>query len=423
MTIIDKKSNRMLNKIFAIENIEEKLTPKYHESKPNLRLRHRVNIDNCNQRWSLTSASENSRNTLLSQDALDNMEVYQDNIENYIGTVKIPVGLAGPLRVNGAYAQGDYYVPLATTEAALVASYSRGAQLITAAGGCTTIITNEAINRTPGFIFNSVLEASQFVTWIEGKQDTIKNIAETTTRHGKLINVNSLIEACLVFMHFEYLTGNAAGQNMVTVATDAILTFIKENCPIKPQHQFLDSNRSSDKKVSLQSLMHVRGKKVIAEANLSDALITKYLSTTSEKMMTYWDLAHVGSTLSGTVGANAQLSNALAAIYLACGQDVACVNESAVGFFYCAKRTNGLYVSVTLPNIITATVGGGTQLPSQKACLDILGLQPGENSARELAEIIAGICLAGEISLCAAICADHFSEAHAALSRRKIKFK
>jgi hydroxymethylglutaryl-CoA reductase (NADPH) len=343
--------------------------------------------------------------------------VYEKNIEHFIGTVKIPVGLAGPLRVNGLFAKGDYLVPLATTEAALVASYNRGAQLITACGGASAMLLNEGVTRTPAFAFYNLAEAGQFVAWAVTQYDTFKQLAEATTSHGKLSDINISIEGNHVYLVFEFLTGDASGQNMVTIATNAIFNYIIDNSPIASENAYLDGNLSGDKKASSQSLRSVRGKKVTAEVHIPAELVKKYLHTTPEKMMQFTQMSTVGATLSGTIGINAHYANALAALYIACGQDAACVAESAVGMTRIeVDRDGGLYASVTLPNLMLGTVGGGTGLPSQKACLELMGLY-GSGKSQALAEVCATLCLAGELSIVGAFCAGHFSRAHHKLAR------
>ena len=344
-------------------------------------------------------------------------KAYEKNIEHFIGTVKVPVGLTSPLRVNGLFAKGDYLVPLATTEAALVASYSRGSQLITASGGASAMLLNEGVTRTPAFAFYNLAEAGQFVAWAVTQYDTFKQLAEATTSHGKLSDINISIEGNHVYLVFEFLTGDASGQNMVTIATNAIFEFIMDNSPITPENAYLDGNLSGDKKASSQSLRSVRGKKVTAEVHIPAELVKKYLHTTPEKMMQFTQMSTVGATLSGTIGINAHYANALAALYIACGQDAACVAESAIGMTRIEVDRNGdLYASVTLPNLMLGTVGGGTGLPSQKACLELMGLH-GAGKSQALAEVCAALCLAGELSIVGAFCAGHFSRAHHKLAR------
>jgi hydroxymethylglutaryl-CoA reductase (NADPH) len=352
---------------------------------------------------------------------LEQIAAYQGHIENCVGTVKVPVGLAGPLRVNGRFASGDYYLPLATTEATLVASYSRGAQLISEAGGCSALLVNERIGRAPGFAFSTLEECGRFVTWALAHMEAFRQIAGSTTRHGKLVDMQVTIEGNHVYLRFEFLTGDAAGQNMVTIATDTICAYIGAESPVHPQYFFLEANLSGDKKASAQSFGAVRGKKVTAEAILPAALVRKWLRTTPERMADYWRMGAMGSILSGTIGAQGHFANGLAALYIACGQDAACVAESAVGVTRLEPAPDGaLYATVTLPNLIVGTVGGGTHLPSQRACLDILGLA-GPGHAQALAEVCAALCLAGELSLVGALCAGSFARAHRCLARNAVR--
>lgn len=369
------------------------------------------------RRWDLVGASAGSREALLPAEAQARMASYRRNIENFIGTIQVPVGLAGPLRVNGLFAQGDYYVPLATTEAALVASYSRGAQLLSEAGGCSALLLSEGVTRSPAFVFNNLKEAGTFVAWVVTRDQEFKRVGEATTRFGTLDDLRVAVEGNHVYLNFQFLTGEASGQNMVTIATEAICAYILENSPVKPRHHFVEANFSGDKKASAHAYLTVRGKRVTAEARIPGPLVAQRLHTTPEKMVEYWRVAALGGVLSGTIGVEGEYANGLAALYLACGQDVACVAESAMGVTRLEALPGGeLYASVTLPNLMVGTIGGGTRLPTQKACLDILGLK-GPEKARELAEVCAGLLLGGELSLVGALCAGQFAGAHQRLAR------
>jgi hydroxymethylglutaryl-CoA reductase (NADPH) len=190
-------------------------------------------------------------------------------------------------------------------------------------------------------------------------------------------------------------------------------------CPVKPKYCFVEANHSGDKKASAQSYQHVRGKKVTAEVRIPAALVEKILHTTPRMMVDYWRMSALGGVLSGTLGVQGHYANGLAALYIACGQDAACVSESAVGVTRMeVGDEGGLYVAVTLPNLIVGTVGGGTGLPAQQACLEILGLA-GDGHARAFAEVAAALCLAGELSIIGALCAGHFTRAHEMLARRR----
>ena len=351
----------------------------------------------------------------------EDLATYQGNIENAIGLLKIPIGIAGPLRINGLSAKGDYPIPLATTEAALVASYHRGCRAITAAGGCASMVLYESISRAPAFIFDSSTEACQFVIWAVDRFESFQKIAASTTAHGKLIDLGCTVEGNHVYANFEYTTGDASGQNMVTLATQAICDEIIATSPVKPTKHYIESNLSGDKKASARSFTSARGKKVTAEVTLPAEIVAKVLQTTPAEMEDYWRISAIGGVLSGTFGIQGHFANGLTALYLATGQDAACVAESATGVTRFEVLADGsLYASVTLPGIMVGTVGGGTGLPTQHACLELMGLA-GSGKARALAEVCAGLLLAGELSIIAALSAGHFSRAHRKLARGKSK--
>jgi len=279
------------------------------------------------------------------------------------------------------------------------------------------MLINEGISRAPGFAFNSLEEAGVFVVWALSQLEAFAREAEATTHHGHLIDLRTTIEGNHVYLNFEFTTGDASGQNMITIATQAICAYIDKHAPVRPRYSFLEANLSGDKKASAQSFLSVRGKKVTAEVTLPAALVERRLHTTPSQMADYWRMSAIGGVLSGTLGVQGHYANGLAALYIACGQDPACVAESAVGItrFEITGRDE-LYAAVTLPNLTVGTVGGGTGLPSQQACLNILGLK-GTGQAAALAEVCAGLCLAGELSIIGALCAGEFAQAHQRLAR------
>jgi hydroxymethylglutaryl-CoA reductase (NADPH) len=403
----------------SVNDVTAELSPSCGPLPPPVTNYRTLSKEKIQERWNLLPHAAPVQVELLDPSSLDRYEVYSRNIENYIGTVKVPLGLAGPLRVRGLFAQGDYYIPLATTEAALVASYNRGVQLISAAGGCTAVLLSEGVSRSPGFAFHSLSEVATFVHWIVNNVEILKETAQATTRHGKLTEVKVSIEGNHVYLNLEYTTGDASGQNMVTIATDAVSTYIVANSPVKPSYHFVEANMSGDKKASSQSFLGVRGKKVTAEVRLSSELIQKRIHTTAARMVDYWRMSALGGVLSGTMGVQGHYANGLAAIYIACGQDAACVAESAVGVTrFEVTEDQGLYAAVTLPNLMVGTIGGGTGLPSQSACLQITGLH-GAGNACAFAEICAGLLLGGELSIIGALSAGHFTRAHKHLARGK----
>ncbi|SDI70207.1 hydroxymethylglutaryl-CoA reductase [Aliiruegeria lutimaris] len=363
-------------------------------------------------------ASELSEALLADAETLANAEAYSGNIENMIGTVKVPVGVVGPLRVRGLHADGDFHLPLATTEAALVASSARGALAATRAGGISTAVLYEGVLRSPAFVFDSLLSAGRFVDWVVSNVEQLKKAAEATTSHGRLVSLEPVIDNNIAFLLCRFTTGEAAGQNMVTIATDALGKKAVAECPIKPQRWYVEGNFSGDKKATSLGTLTGRGRKVSASVVLPGEIVQKVLRTDIDAMLDYSRVAGLGALLSGQFGAQAHYANALAAFYIATGQDAACVAESAVGFTRLERREDGLFCSVTMPNILVGTVGGGTRLPSQHAALSLVGLE-GPESAAALAEVTAALCLCGEISIVAAMAAGHFASAHHKLARKR----
>jgi len=369
--------------------------------------------------WDRIKAPGGIQETLLGSTSREELAAYGGHIENLIGSVKIPVGLAGPLRVNGLFAKGDYFVPMATTEAALVASYHRGVSLITECGGCSAMVLFESVTRAPSFVFKNLASAGQFVMWALSQVETFREIVATTTRHGQLTDVGTTIEGNHVYLTFEFKTADASGQNMVTISTQAICDFIVKDSPIAPTKVYVEANLSGDKKASARAFTTARGKKVSSEVTIPADLVKKRLHCTVAEMCDYWRISAIGGVLSGTMGIQGHFANGLAALYLATGQDVACVAESAIGVTRFEETLDGsLYATVTLPGIMVGTVGGGTSLPTQNASLQLMGLA-GPDKARALAEVTTGLILGGELSIIGALAAGHFSRAHKNLARGK----
>ncbi|MDD2599215.1 MAG: hydroxymethylglutaryl-CoA reductase [Kiritimatiellae bacterium] len=333
-------------------------------------------------------------------------------IENSIGCVSIPVGVIGPLRVTGLYANGDYFVPFATTEGALVASYHRGAHVVSRNGGVTSLCVSESISRAPAFTFDSIVDAGIFIAWSMKQLDTFKSLAAETTRHGKLVEISQTLNSNTAFLTFDYETADAAGQNMVTVATERVCRWIVANTPVKPVHWYVEGNFSGDKKATMLSFISHRGRKVVAEAEVAAADVKRFLHSTPEAMVEYYRVSNIGAIQSGSIGVHGHYANALAAIFLCTGQDVACLAEASVGITTMQVRPNGnLYVSVSLPNLTVGTVGGGTFLPGARDALRMLDCE-GSGKACKFAEICAAAVLAGEVSIIAAMTVGDFAKAH-----------
>ena len=348
---------------------------------------------------------------------MQDLSQLKGNIENFIGFSKIPTGIAGPLLVNGKNANGLYKIPLATTEGALVASYNRGCKAATLAGGIRSIVVSEGVQRSPIFRFKDLIEVGRFLTWVVLQYDKFKEITSTCSNYAKLTNIKTNIEGNQVNLIFEFSTGDASGQNMVTFCTSEICNYIITNTPIQPKVWYLESNMSGDKKANYQSFQNVRGKKVIAEIELSEEIVRKVLKSTPQLMEDYWKTATVSLIQLGSIGIQGHIANALTALFIATGQDVACISEASVAVIRLdVTDSGGSYVSLTMPNLIVGTVGGGTSLPTQSECLEMMDCY-GPGNANKFAEICCAIALAGELSIAAAIASGHFAQAHQNLGR------
>lgn len=356
---------------------------------------------------------------LTGREVLEDHARLKGNIENFIGMTQVPTGIIGPLRINGPEAKGDFYVPLATTEGALVASYNRGAAIVSRAGGVTSVCLTEGVQRSPCFRFETFGQAGVFLIWVMENIESFHDVIRRVSSHARLEEIRPAVDGNQITLLFEYTTGDAAGQNMVTLCTDAICRYIVEHAPVKPASWFVEGNLSGDKKATALSFITVRGKKVTAEVHIPRHLVEERLHTTPERMMEYWRTSIANGVQSGSIGVNGHFANGLAAIFLACGQDVACVAEASVGITrFDITSDDELYICVSLPNLIVGTVGGGTGLPTQRECLDLLGCN-GPGTARKFAEICAATVLCGEISIVGAIAAGDFAKAHAIYGRKR----
>ena len=353
----------------------------------------------------------------ISRFAID-PEVARGNVENFIGTVQMPLGLAGPLRMEGEHARGDFYVPLATTEGTLVASYSRGMRVISECGGARATVVKHSMQRAPVFMLRTALEAREFGKWLIDEFEAIKAAAETTTRSGKLVEIEQYPVANMLYTRFCYTTGDAAGQNMTGKATFVACEWIKANHPRTPDY-ILSGAIDTDKKHSAMNLIQTRGKRVIAEFTLKREVASKLLRIDTADLYRYRQIAAVGALQSGAAYSGAHSANGIAALFIATGQDEANVAESHAGITYGQLLGNGdYYWSVTLPAIICATFGGGTGLPTQRECLEILGCY-GTGKADKLAEIVAAVVLAGDVSLTSAVLAGDWVTSHEAMGRNR----
>jgi hydroxymethylglutaryl-CoA reductase (NADPH) len=342
----------------------------------------------------------------------------QGNVESFVGAAQIPIGLAGPLSIHGEHAEGDFLIPLATTEGTLVASYNRGMKVLNLSGGVTCTVMDDQMQRAPVFVFESAREARDFKAWLAEHLGPIREAAESTTSVGKLKYVDTYLSNKFAFCRFNFTTGDAAGQNMVGRATFAACSWILENNDTIRRF-YLESNFATDKKASMVNIMRTRGKRVTAECSISADVLRRHMRVEPEGLYYHYGVAQIGSTLAGVNNNGLHSPNGITALFIATGQDVANVSESSAALLYSELTPAGdLYMSITIPSLIVATHGGGTGLATQNECLRLLGCT-GRGSVNKLAEIVAGVVLAGEISLASAISANDWVSSHEKYGRNR----
>ncbi len=340
------------------------------------------------------------------------------NIEHFIGVAQVPIGVAGPLLVNGEYAQGEFYIPLATTEGTLVASYNRGMKLLRESGGVTTTISDDAMQRAPVFVFASAREAREFGVWVQENFRELKRRAEATTQIGKLRDIEQYSASRFLFLRFNFTTGDAAGQNMVGKATKAACDWIR-SVYSGIENYYLESNLATDKKSSRINMLHTRGKRVTAEARIPAHLIQEMMHTSVDAIYRARQVLNLGGILAGVNNNGNHSPNGIAAMFIATGQDVANVAESSAAVVHSELTQQGeFYYSITIPSLIVATYGGGTGLGTQRECLEMLGCY-GLGGVRKFAEIVAATILCGELSLGTAVIAEEWVASHDKYGRNR----
>ncbi|WIV66509.1 hydroxymethylglutaryl-CoA reductase (NADPH) [Natrialbaceae archaeon AArc-T1-2] len=349
----------------------------------------------------------------------------EPNIENMIGAAQVPMGVAGPVGIDGSAADGAYYLPLATTEGALLASVNRGLSVIRAAGGATARVTKTGMTRAPVFRVDGVAEAAATVEWVDDNVEPLREAAESTTSHGELLGVEPYVVGDSVYLRFAYDTKDAMGMNMATIATREACDLVEAETPA--DLVALSGNLCSDKKPAAINAVEGRGRSVTADVVIPGELLEDRLHTTAGGIVEANTRKNLtGSAKAGSLGFNAHAANVVAAAFLATGQDEAQVVEGANAITTMDTRegeggTTDLYASVSLASLEVGTVGGGTKLPTQREALETIGLAgggdpPGSN-ADALAEVIAVGALAGELSLLAALSSRHLASAHEDLGR------
>ena len=340
------------------------------------------------------------------------------SIEGFVGFAQVPLGVAGPVRVRGGQVQGDVLVPLATSEGTLVASFQHAFNVINRCGGAAAACTQALTTRAPCFAFADLAQAAAFARWVPARLDAMREAAAGTSRFCRLQGLRSSVVGNTVYLVLEYATGDAAGQNMVTLATQAVCELLLAGMPAQPTSWLVESAMSGDKRASSHAFLGARGRNASAEIVIPARTLGRYWRADAEGMVRCWDQATAGAAQMGAIGLQGNVANAIAALFIACGQDVACVSEAVTAITRFERLGNGdLYVSVTLPNLIVGTVGGGTYLPTARECLAMLGCT-GTGGASRLAEICAVVALAGELSIIGAMASGAVAAAHAAGGRK-----
>ncbi|MDG6225905.1 MAG: hydroxymethylglutaryl-CoA reductase [Candidatus Thermoplasmatota archaeon] len=340
------------------------------------------------------------------------------NIEKFTGVSQVPLGIAGPLLVRGENANGEFLIPLATTEGSLVASYSRGMKAANLSGGIKATVVEDHMQRAPVFAFDSAREARDLCLWVADNMASLREAAGSTSRVVRLIDVETYVSNRFAFLRFNYTTGDAAGQNMVGKATYAACQHIFENNP-SIRRYYLESNMATDKKGSSINMLNSRGKRVIAEATIKRKVLKDVLKAEPEDLHFHGMIANVGAMMAGANNNGLHSANGITAMFIATGQDAANVAEASSGIAYSEIDANGdLYISITIPALIVATYGGGTGLATQRECLEMLGCY-GPGNVNKLAEIVGAVVLAGELSLASAISSLEWVSSHERLGRNR----
>ena len=369
------------------------------------------------QRAAFIEAMTGNKPNVVSSYTID-PNLTRGNIENFIGTAQVPIGLAGPLKMVGEHARGEFYIPMATTEGTLVASYSRGMRVISECGGAMCTVVKHSMQRAPVFLFDNALETREFGKWLDEHIDELRKAIEAASHSARLIEIEKYVVAHMLFTRFCYTTRDAAGQNMTGKATLFACEWIRANHPLKPRF-ILSGNIDTDKKHSMMNMIQTRGKRVVAEFVLKREVARKLLRIEPEWLYKFRHIAGIGAHLAGAAYSGAHSANGIAAMFIATGQDAANVAESHAGMNYIELQDNGdLYWSTTLPALICATYGGGTGLQTQRECLEMMDCY-GDGKADKLAEIIAGVVLAGDVSLSSAILAHEWVSSHEKMGRNR----
>ena len=341
--------------------------------------------------------------------------------ENLIGVTQVPVGIAGPLLVRGDYVDGEVYVPLATTEGALVASINRGCAAIRAAGGATVYVEDVGMTRAPVFRSNGLAQTREFLRWVPDNEDEIRSVAEGTSRFLQLVDIRPYAFGTTIFLRFRFRSGDAMGMNMATIACDQLVRELIEPAT-GVRCVALSGNYCTDKKPAAINFQEGRGKRIHAQVRLDADVLARLKTSSAELLEVQYRKNLLGSIAAGSIGFNAHVANVLAAVFLATGQDPAHVVEGSMGITSIEPGDEGgVVASMYLPAVPLAAIGGGTALDTQREALAVLGVAPEPDrpgvAVLRLAEILGAAVLAGELSLLAALTSQDLAGAHKRLGR------
>lgn len=337
-------------------------------------------------------------------------------VENLVGFVQVPVGIAGPLRVDTHRGLREVYVPMATTEGAMVASYSRGMKVLSAAGGARARVVSEGLSQHPMLVYADLEEAERARAKVPGLLHELQRLTADTTRHGRLIAVEPELAGRRLVLRLVFTTGEAIGINMAARAAEACSEFVARET--RATNRYVHGE-DVEKRANARALHGGRGRSVVCDVVIPRALLAETLRVTPDDMAAIHASYQLGFARLGTHNGLVQAANGIAAVFLACGQDVAYVTESATGFLELAPTPGGdLYASAHLPSLLVGTVGGGSGQGTAAECLALLGVL-GEGGANLLAEILGAVVLAGDLSLLASFCTHEFVDAHERLGRNR----
>ncbi|MCW8126650.1 hypothetical protein [Microbulbifer halophilus] len=350
-------------------------------------------------------------------------EALKNNIESLVGTVEVPLAVVGPVRVKGVHVDDTVYVPCATTEGALVASLNRGATALFRAGGVTAWAVSQRVLRAPYFEFFDLSAAQRFCQWVGDNEAEVRNRVLRASDHAELLSLEPVVIGRCVHLTFEYRSGDASGQNMVTACTWSACNWIREALALSgdmPLADFaIEAGLSGDKRVTGQTFTRGRGTRVTAECVLPADVVRDVLKVEPSALVHYFHQLSASESAAGSVGCCLNIANPIAAVFVATGQDIACVHESSAGVFYLELQQDGnIYASITLPCLVVGTVGGGTGVPQQRECLQLMGCA-GSGKAMRFAECIAACCMGLELSTMSAVASDQFAQAHERMGRNR----